>query len=139
MICQVIGLFLDALSVLDNTQGRVPELASIENEVGGVISDLFGDFFSVDLIVILSLVPVENNLVIDFKFRKIIEGIKMAEGVSPGEIAPAMSGKNSRYLILFWSAEVGYVPDTLFKEILPVFTLINFTSNPDRLNDKAVF
>lgn len=132
-------LLLNTLSVLDDTQGRVPELTGIENKIGGVISDLFRKFFGIDLITILSLIPVDNDFVIGFEFGEIIERVEVAKGVGPGEIAPAMGSKDSGKLVLFWSTEVGYMPDTLFKEILPVFTLINFTLNPDGVDNKAVF
>lgn len=132
-------LLLNTLSVLDDTQGRVPELTGIENKIGGVISDLFRKFFGIDLITILSLIPVDNDFVIGFEFGEIIERVEVAKGVGPGEIAPAMGSKDSGKLVLFRSTEVRYVPDTLFKEILPVFTLINFTLNPDRVDNKAVF
>jgi len=114
-------------------------LAGIENEVSGVISDLFGDFFGIDLIVILPLIPVNGDFIVSFKFREIVEGIEVAEGVSPGEIAPAMSGEDGGYLILFWGAKVGYVPNTLFEKLLPVFALVNFAPNTNGFDNETAF
>lgn len=39
----------------------------------------------------------------------------MAEGVGPGEIAPAVGSQNGRYVLLFRSTKLGYVPDALLK------------------------
>ena len=132
-------LVLNTPSVLDDTQGRVPELAGIKNKIGRVVSDLFRDFFGIDLIEILSLIPVNGDLITGFEFGEVVEGVQMAKGVGPGKIAPAMGGKNGGCLILFWSTKIRNLPDALLENFLPVFSWMNFSSNSDGVDDEAIF
>lgn len=88
---------------------------------------------------ILSLVPVDDDVVANVEFGEVVEGVEIAKSVGPGEVAPAMSGQNGGELVVFRSTEVGYEPDTLLEKGLVVLALVDFTSDTDRVDDEAVF
>ena len=88
---------------------------------------------------ILSLMPVDGDIVINVEFGEVVEGIEVAEGISPGEVTPAMGSKDGGELVIFRSTEVRYKPDALLEKSLVVLTLVNFTSDANRVDDETIF
>jgi len=71
------------------------------------------------------LVPDDLNGVTDDQFGQTVKRVELAEGGRPVEIAPTVGGQNDGKLVAFRSAKVGDAPDTGFKDLFPVGTLVD--------------
>ncbi len=49
-----------------------------------------------------------------------------------------VGGDNNRLLIVVGGAKVGDTPNSLFKNFLPIVTFVDFTTDADFFDDKAV-
>lgn len=63
----------------------------------------------------------------------------MPELVGPRQVSPTVGGEDDGFIVLFGSAEVGNLPNTLFEYFLPIFPLVDFSANADGFDNKTVF
>lgn len=63
----------------------------------------------------------------------------MPKLTGPVYVAPAVGSQDDRLVVLVRGAEVWYLPDATFKYLLPVVSLMDFTSYFDAFYNKTFF
>ena len=50
-----------------------------------------------------------------------------------------MGGQDDGLAVVFWGAETGDLPDAVFEDFLPIFSLVDFSSYPNGFYNEAIF
>jgi len=89
LVCRSIGVDKDA-------DGRVPHLASVQDQIGTVIGNFGAGGDGVNFVGIRTLIPNNLNSVTDDQFGETVKRVKLTESGRPVEITPTVGGQNNR-------------------------------------------